>query len=307
MVTTKDKRMIAILYAPENGSLEALVNDLECHNFSIVVVNTLGELRSPSIGDSDVVGVYVFDLTDEKTSFIDCMACIDPGFMSDRGSIIAYVPDDKVDYEVLLAEGATKITKASKGRDPLRIAISSEIEDFERIAYVRKELSKRPAAIGEIVSGEFRLKTRREAQNLAMMLSTTCPNPMPMAIGLTELLINGVEHGCLGIGHKEKGELIAEGRLVEELQNRRLMPEYSENYVTLTYERKEDRMQFVIKDEGKGFDHRSYTTDIKGHTKKHGRGIMMAQGCFQRIDYKGNGNEVHAVHLFEDAETESVA
>ena len=297
------KQPIAVVFAPKGGLLENLTEGLACHDFSVAEASDLSELASATNKKYLHLGAFVIDITTVKkggekalSEYIDC---IDPRFRDKGGPVIAIVDGrNRLDEGLLMDLGASKVMDVRLGQRALRLVLSIEIEEFGRLGQLRTELKKRSSAIGQIVKGQFRFKTRREAQNLATMLSMTCPNPMPIAIGLTELFINAVEHGCLDIGHDEKGSFIEDGILAEEIERRRAMPEFCERMVVVNFRREPNRLYFEVKDGGNGFDFASYVADDEGHNKKHGRGIMMAKGCFEVLEYKGNGNEVHAVHFF---------
>lgn len=297
--TLDSRRPVAVAYAQDGGKLAELLDGLECREFRVVHVSNREDLAEATRSKYKHLGAFIIEDDRNAASLSELIDDIDPGFRDSGGPVIVVV-DSEADYDedTLLQAGASKVFESKLGQRTLRLITSIEIEEFGRIRLLRTELQKRASAIGQIVKGQFRFKTRREAQNLATMLSMTCPNPMPIAIGLTELFINGVEHGCLGIGHNEKGQLIEEGRLAEEIENRRSQPEYADRYVTVDFRREPNRLFFEIKDGGEGFDYRSYVGEAEGHSKKHGRGIMMAKGCFEELVYKGNGNEVHAVHFF---------
>jgi len=297
------KQPIVVAFVPEGGQLKALVEDIACREFKVAEAAEPEGLAGITIKKYKHLGAFVIDLTVPGISLEDCIDHIDPAFRGAGGPLIAIVDHEQgYDEEALQAHGASKVVDARLGQRALRLVISIEIEEFARIRLLRSELQKRSSAIGQIVQGQFRFKTRREAQNLATMLSMTCPNPMPIAIGLTELFINGVEHGCLGIGHDEKGRLIEDGILAEEIERRRSMLEFCDRVVTVEFKREPNRLYFEINDGGDGFDYSAYLSESDGHGKKHGRGIMMAKGCFEELIYKGNGNQVHAVHYFGSRE-----
>ncbi|MCX8018369.1 MAG: ATP-binding protein, partial [Rhodocyclaceae bacterium] len=119
-------------------------------------------------------------------------------------------------------------------------------------------------------------------------------------LGLSELMLNAIEHGNLGIGYAEKTRLIAEERLEAEIARRLALPEYGVRKGRLSIERLPDGYEFTIKDEGSGFDWRAYlelSPERAYHT--HGRGIAMARSLsFDRLEYKGCGNTVVAhIHV----------
>jgi len=64
--------------------------------------------------------------------------------------------------------------------------------------------------------------------------------------------------------------------------------------VYVRYERSEEKLRLLIRDEGKGFDPQPYMQlDPDRLTHNHGRGIAMANMVsFDEIEYRGGGNEV---------------
>ncbi len=294
------RQPLALLYVPDGGKLIGLAEALNCADFQTFGVDKISALVDYSLQTTQNLGVCVVDLTVPGVNFKACFEAIDIGFRNAGGPIVALTDNlDEAEENVLLSLGAAKVVDFSLGLKSLQLILSLEIREFNRVTHLKKELLRRSSAIGQIVSGVFKFKTRREAQNLATMLSMTCPNPMPIAVGLAELLINGVEHGCLGIGHDEKGILIEDGLLADEVLKRRLMPEYQDRFVTVDFKREPNRLCFTIRDGGEGFDYEPYVLASGGHAKKHGRGIMMAKGCFEILEYRGCGNEVYAVHVFD--------
>ena len=302
-IRINNKQPVAVAFVPEGGLLKPLLEGLACREFEVLATGTAEELAVPSAESHPNLGAFVIDashLSVEKQSAMGALFdSVDATFRDAGGPVIVIVDGDSTyDKDALREFGISKIVDGRLGQRALRLVLSIEIEEFARLRLLRTELKKRSSAIGQIVQGQFRFKTRREAQNLATMLSMTCPNPMPIAIGLTELFINSVEHGCLDIGHDEKGRLIEDGLLAQEIERRRTMPEFCDRVVTVDFRREPNRLFFEVKDGGDGFDFESYIANSEGHSKKHGRGIMMANGCFEALEYKGNGNEVHAVHYF---------
>jgi len=182
----------------------------------------------------------------------------------------------------------------------LRYCVSDAIAEFERVRFLKRELATRTSAIGNICSGIFRVKDRRQASNLATMLSLTVDQPAPVAVGITELLLNAIEHGSLGFGSQEKERLIEEGVFHDEVQRRLELPENADKEVELEFLREGKKRIFRIKDPGNGFDYQPFAErEAELSFTKSGRGIIMARQCFQVLEYQGCGNEVLAVYVQE--------
>jgi len=142
--------------------------------------------------------------------------------------------------------------------------------------------------------GRFRFRTLEDARDLAAMLARACPNPSRAMIGLSELLINAVEHGNLGITYEQKTHLLEEQAWEEEIARRLVDPRYAERQVEVRYRRNAHAVEVVITDEGEGFDWLRYMEMTPERAfDQHGRGIAMSRALsFDDIEYRGKGNEV---------------
>jgi len=164
----------------------------------------------------------------------------------------------------------------------------------------RRELEARAgnaAEAGQLIDrAEFSLRTHADAQRVAAFVSQLCPQPKVAVLGLAELMINGIEHGNLGITCAEKSELLREDRLATELARRQALPQNTLRRVTLRFERAADELLFEVSDEGKGFDYTKYLElDPERAFEPNGRGIALARMMsFSRLEYQGSGNVVVA-------------
>lgn len=142
----------------------------------------------------------------------------------------------------------------------------------------------------------FTYRTIEEARGLAAVLANACPDAESTVIGLTELMVNAVEHGNLGITYDEKSELLAEGRWMDEVERRLTLPENRGKRVDVRFLRADDELRFVICDCGNGFEWTRYLDiDPRRAFDRHGRGILMARHVsFSSIEFRGCGNEVVA-------------
>jgi sigma-B regulation protein RsbU (phosphoserine phosphatase) len=143
----------------------------------------------------------------------------------------------------------------------------------------------------------FTYRTIEEARGLAAVLATACPDAEASVIGLTELLVNAVEHGNLGITYEEKSALLANGGWMEEIVRRLELPENRAKRVDVEFCRGDNELRFTIRDRGNGFEWSRYLdVDPRRAFDRHGRGILMARHVsFSSIEYRGTGSEVVAV------------
>lgn len=144
--------------------------------------------------------------------------------------------------------------------------------------------------------GKFRFQTIDEANHLAAMIAHACPTHETLVLGLSELFINAVEHGNLGITYDEKTALLHGNRLDEEISERLKLPENISKYVVAIFEKEPENVTIRVKDSGPGFNWRPYMDfDTERLTHIHGRGIAMAnKTVFSSLQYLGSGNELVA-------------
>jgi anti-sigma regulatory factor (Ser/Thr protein kinase) len=142
----------------------------------------------------------------------------------------------------------------------------------------------------------YEIRTLLEAKALATALAAAYPDPERVVIGLTELLVNAVEHGNLGISFHEKAELLDRGAWQEEIERRLGLPELAGRRVRVTLVRADGEITATIRDEGDGFDWRPYLDpDPERVLDANGHGIAIARGvCFDDVAYQGKGNVVVA-------------
>jgi anti-sigma regulatory factor (Ser/Thr protein kinase) len=142
----------------------------------------------------------------------------------------------------------------------------------------------------------FTYRTIEEARGLAAVLATACPDAEATVIGLTELLVNAVEHGNLGITYDDKSELLASGGWADEIARRLELPENRGKRVDVEFCRGDNELRFTIRDRGNGFEWARYLEiDPRRAFDRHGRGIIMARHVsFSSIEYRGTGSEVVA-------------
>lgn len=121
--------------------------------------------------------------------------------------------------------------------------------------------------------------------------------------GLREMLVNAIEHGNLGISYDEKTREILSGNYKNFIKSRQSDPEYRQRSVTVHYSLSPQRVLFLIRDEGAGFDHKAMRArsleDLDAELSSHGRGIKMTESAFDHVRYNAKGNEVLLIKYFD--------
>lgn len=174
----------------------------------------------------------------------------------------------------------------------LQSVVTAAVKDFKRIRSLQEDLQAFQGGLTTLQTAHFSFNRLSSAQSLAQMLSFLFPSPNAAVVGITELLINALEHGNLGVGYEEKSQLMAEAKWKEEVERRETMPEFIDKKVKVLFEVGDEAIILTIKDEGKGFDWQEYLemkTDRAGDS--HGRGIALANMMsFSSLEYKDNGS-----------------
>ena len=147
-----------------------------------------------------------------------------------------------------------------------------------------------------LLRSDFQLRTLLEARTLAYSLSSYYPQPKRAFLGLSELLINAVEHGNLGIGYQTKSRLLQEGGWEAEIERRLALPEHAGKKVEVQLERSQLEIRLTISDCGEGFDSRPYMEmSLERAFDLNGRGIAISRMVsFDTLEYLGKGNRLVA-------------
>jgi anti-sigma regulatory factor (Ser/Thr protein kinase) len=116
-----------------------------------------------------------------------------------------------------------------------------------------------------------------------------------LQLALSELLINAIEHGNCSISYEEKSREMANGKTVVDMILERCEdPEIAARRVKFEWESEPNHSTFTIQDDGQGFDveHVRGQVEEQERLHPHGRGIAMAEGLCERLEYNETGNQV---------------
>jgi len=181
----------------------------------------------------------------------------------------------------------------------LKTIVKTASDDRKRFLLLQQALAQNTRTLNLMEFGRFSFQTLAQASDLATMLANACPNASRVVTGLSELMINAIEHGNLGIGYDEKSELNIAGGWLNEIEKRIKSPKNSDKWVNISFEQHDNKITISIRDQGQGFDWHNYLElDPDRAFDNHGRGIAMAKMLsFDSIEYIGVGNEVKVTIL----------
>ena len=122
-------------------------------------------------------------------------------------------------------------------------------------------------------------------------------------VALYELLMNALEHGNLEISFQEKRKVLDSGQSYNKfLQERMRDPRFSSRKILFQYKVLGDRIEFIIKDEGKGFPVKKY---LKRREKvssltPSGKGLYLVERLMDKICFNKKGNVVKVVKFLKE-------
>ena len=93
-------------------------------------------------------------------------------------------------------------------RDNLLAIVQAALIDAEARDALRLQLHSHINSLQFLKQAEFSIRTVDEASQLASFIARACPNAEMVVMGISELLINAVEHGNLGLSYAEKSSLM---------------------------------------------------------------------------------------------------
>lgn len=126
--------------------------------------------------------------------------------------------------------------------------------------------------------GCFPFRTLEDVTGLSQLVAGLCPEAEMVQIALSELMLNAVEHGNLGLGFERKGRLMTTGAWRNEVERLLDAPENLARFAYLRIECRPREVRFLIRDQGDGFDPAPYLNlNPARSVEPHGRGIAIAR------------------------------
>lgn len=185
------------------------------------------------------------------------------------------------------------LTKPIDG-EVLQSMVRAALSDHERYRELQRQVRSDAGMLGLMQHAEFTYRTPSQATELGPFLAKACPDPERVVMGLSELLINAVEHGNLEITYAEKSRLNSDRAWRREIRRRLELPELAGRRAVVEFDRLPDAIQITIRDQGPGFDPTPYLQIDPGRVfDSHGRGIAIANLLsFDSLEYSDGGRRV---------------
>lgn len=178
----------------------------------------------------------------------------------------------------------------------MRSLVRSAVDTSISRRRLQSEIEQHRLLIGMMDRASFFVRTPEDANRLAVLVANAAPDPDQAVLGLSELLLNGIEHGNLGLTYEDKSRLRGNGAWEAEVARRLALPAYAQRTVSLEFRRDGGAVEILITDQGDGFDWTPYLEiDPARVFDAHGRGIALARMLsFESLEYLGKGNQVLA-------------
>ena len=179
-------------------------------------------------------------------------------------------------------------------RDILHSVVKTAVKDrgFNKVLLASLNVTK--SSIKLLKSASFQFRSLDDVRSISSLIACACDEPDKIAMGLTELMINAIEHGNLHIGYDEKSQLRIDDEWETEISKRLEQEEYKDKYASVNVVSDSGRVSYTIIDQGDGFDWTEFLEfDTNRVMDNHGRGIAMANKLyFSKLEYEGKGNVV---------------
>jgi CheY-like chemotaxis protein len=205
----------------------------------------------------------------------------------------------QADISLAMLAGAYHYLEKPYRRQTLRMLIHMAIREGRERRYLASKIAKADDFMTLMKTSEFEIRTFTDIDRITPYLAQMFPNPECAAIGISELLVNAIEHGNLEIGYQAKTKLLDTHAWSSEVAHRLADPKYNQRKVTIRLRQLPDRTELTIADEGNGFDWKKYAEISEDRLfDLHGRGIPLARKlCFDHCEYHGKGNSVTCIGI----------
>lgn len=178
--------------------------------------------------------------------------------------------------------------------DILHSVVKTAVKDRGYNKALLASLNVTKSSVKLLKNAHFQFRSLEDVRAVSSLVACASDEPDKIAMGLSELMINAIEHGNLHIGYDEKSELRKQDLWELEIAKRLDLPENKNKYASIDIVNDSGAITYTITDQGNGFDWSEFMEfDTTRVMDNHGRGIAMANKLyFSKLEYQGNGNVV---------------
>ena len=185
-----------------------------------------------------------------------------------------------------------KRSLASRLVDTARMVLNVANEEREQMVLMERLQSHFESFLLQSRTEECRSVARYLQTSIARMWNLCSTSRLRIGLVLEEALLNALYHGNLEVSSKLK-ELPDQSFYDLALRRQTELP-YSARRIAVQFEITQNKAQFVIRDEGQGFNLKSLPdpTDSENITRPSGRGVMLMHAFMDEVHFNERGNEV---------------
>ncbi|MCO4782938.1 MAG: ATP-binding protein [Candidatus Cloacimonetes bacterium] len=282
---TETKNYILVLDIPKDH-FDCVSSFCDSSKTSIMFVRTIAELIS-ILNQSDISVVMIVFKDQDDAHYA--------GEVLDKFNEYTYIPRLIVSSQHSNNSDLFLLTLPIQ-IDRFKDFFESAIKEFNYYKNLSITIADKHSVVAK-QSGKFRIQSIREARDLARALSHLCKDANRVAMGLTEIFVNSIEHGNLGLSFDDKTDLQAQDSLLLEIDYLLSLDENKNKFVDVSFEKFSDYVKFHVIDMGVGFDWKPFMQlDDSRIQASHGRGIAMANMLsFSEVNYIYPGNQVELI------------
>lgn len=243
--------------------------------------------------------IIVIERENEESDFSQYFEKIDVDYFYRFTSTLLIVPDESARMELDMSNHNTLLLVSSMHDFEMNCTrifkILHQNIQFLHSRFIQNDLGVRE--IGQFVCDNDSFDITVYINLLLTYLSNSgridFEGKFLLQTALMEMLLNALEHGNCKITYEEKTRWLETGSdMLELIEQRNRQPEIANKKIFINYEICGDETNFMIRDQGEGFDWREMLKkDIEPGL--HGMGIKMTEGMVKRLTYNEVGNEVY--------------
>ena len=178
--------------------------------------------------------------------------------------------------------------------DILHSVVKKAVKDRGNNKALLASLNVTKSSVRLLKNAHFEFRSLEDVRAVSSLVACACAEADKVAMGLSELMVNAIEHGNLGIGYDQKSELRKQDLWESEINKRLELPENKDTFASIDVLNNGGNVEYTITDQGEGFDWSDYLDfNTERVMDNHGRGIAMANKLyFSKLEYQGKGNIV---------------